>query len=113
MASDTAPAAVPFPGDPSRDTADTSAPGGFAGLFAPVAPARTEPLHFDLNPGHDDTADTELANASSADFGDSTDDSSKTSDGKDSGKEQGIVRAWLLAGAERWRKGADTRNKRL
>lgn len=116
MASDTVPAATPGPGNPPGTTPDTATPSGFAGLLAPVAPARSEAHTFDLNPAHadQDATQADLSSASSADFGD--DPSTGKADGqntKETRRQQGVVRAWLLAGAERWRKGADTRNKAL
>lgn len=124
MASDTVPAAVPGPHDPPSSTAtttpDTGTAGrqlsGMAGLFAPVESTRAT---FSLDPAPTtETTGTEqeVTDASSATItpdnshsGDSTKDQTATS-----GKQpQSVIRAWMLAGAERWKKGADARNKRL
>lgn len=124
MASDTVPAAVPGPNTPPDSTATplpapsgTQQPAdGLAGLLAPVQPVRAT---FNLTP--DQTAENTggeqtVTDASSAGFNtentpeNSSENGKKTAAGK---QEKSVVRAWLLAGAERWRKGADTRNKRL
>ncbi|MEU0656104.1 hypothetical protein ABZ485_28200 [Streptomyces albogriseolus] len=124
MASDTVPAAVPGPNTPPDSTATTlPAPSGtqqpadgLAGLLAPVQPVRAT---FNLTPDQAaEMADGEQAvtDASSAGFNtentpeNSGENGKKTTAGK---QEKSVVRAWLLAGAERWRKGADARNKRL
>lgn len=119
MASDAAPAAVPGPNNqpPSTTPAATTEhhPSGMAGLLAPVESTRAT---FNLNPAQDTgTASTEQA-VTGADSASVTPDSStENGDGnnnkKDSGKRQGIIRAWMLAGADRWKKGGEARNKRL
>ncbi|WND24095.1 hypothetical protein [Streptomyces violaceus] len=123
MASDTVPAAVPGPNEPPHSTAHTAPaggaqqqPGGFAGLLAPVEPTRT--AAFTLSPDRTaPTADGEaVAGASSGAFShtENPDDAAKNTKNNGAGKqERSVVRAWLLAGAERWRKGADARNKAL
>jgi hypothetical protein len=125
MASDTVPAATgatdpahPTPAGP--DTTSTGAPKGWlASAIAPVEPARPT-FHLDpttaipaggpdgLGPG------TPAAGASSTAYhdGDTPSPDGTTSTSKNS-QDKSVVRAWLLAGAERWRKGADARNKML
>ena len=124
MASDTAPAAVPGPNVPPPSTAPatpatsgTQQPtDGLAGLLAPVQPTRTA---FALTPDHaTSTAQGEQAvtDANSAGYttenpaDDKPGNSTKTATGR---QERSVIRAWMLAGAERWKKGADARNKRL
>ncbi|WP_461712166.1 hypothetical protein [Streptomyces sp. DSM 41013] len=117
MASDTVPAAVPGPHDPSPSTAPTGQQAsGMAGLLAPVESPRAA---FSLDPAPAaETASTEQAvtDASSATI--TPDNATENSDGNtgktETGKQkQSVIRAWMLAGAERWKKGADARNKRL
>lgn len=123
MASDTVPAAVPGPNEPPHSTAPTAPhggaqqqPGGIAGLLAPVEPIRS--AAFTLTPDqaaanpHDET----VAGASSSAFShtENPEDAGKNTKNNTGAKqERSVVRAWLLAGAERWRKGADARNKAL
>jgi hypothetical protein len=124
MASDTVPAAVPGPNDPPHSTAPTAPhggtqqqPGGLAGLLAPVEPTRS--AAFNLNPDQTAAAphDETVAGASSSAFtgGENPEDAAKNTKNNSVGgkQERSVVRAWLLAGAERWRKGADARNKAL
>jgi hypothetical protein len=116
MASDTVPAAVPGPrNDPAGTTTQQAQTGGLTSLFAAVEPARPS---FDLNPAHgDDTAGMNQQpgpDMSSADFhgADNTatgDDKSKTG----TRQEKSVIRAWMLAGAERWRQGGVARVKHL
>jgi hypothetical protein len=124
MASHTAPAAIPDPPNHPPDTpATTGTPGRpFGSLLAAVDPARRsdDEAHdggFNLHPtgASDDTLVLPNSGADSpssdAFHNDSTDPDNP---GKNSSKQEtGVVRAWLLAGAERWRKGADARNKAL
>lgn len=117
MASDTVPAAVPGPHDPPPSTAPAGQQAsGMAGLLAPVESPRAA---FSLDPAPTtDTASTEQAvtDASSATITpDNATDNSDGNTGKtETGKQkQSVIRAWMLAGAERWKKGADARNKRL
>ncbi|MGV9891720.1 hypothetical protein [Streptomyces sp. NPDC003395] len=118
MASDTVPAAVPGPADPPADhTTQPSGqpqPGGLAGLLAPLQPARSAAFSLPDIPTIDDALDPAAGTATSADF-QNTDTPQNTTgkDTKNARQERGIVRAWLLAGAERWRKGGDARLKRL
>lgn len=120
MASDTAPAAVPAPTSPpgpAPATAPEQPAGGLAGLLSAIDPVRSDPLSFHLPDSATDlhaAAGTGGAGASSADF-DHDPASPKQSASKDSStaQETRIWRAWMLAGAERWRKGADARNKAL
>jgi urease gamma subunit len=87
-----------------------------AGLLAPIESTRAT---FSLDPetgtatGVTEQAVTDASSATIApdnsDSGGSTKDETATS-----GKQpQSVIRAWMLAGAERWKKGADARNKRL
>lgn len=126
MASDTAPAAAPGPNTPHTGTTDTvnagsphTPQGGLTGLLAPVQPAR-----FNLDPGAADGTPTpagtdDTTGISSADFHaqnspDATTNTKANSATGPGGKaQQGVWRAWMLAGAERWKKGADARNKAL
>ncbi|HET6873923.1 MAG TPA: hypothetical protein VFH70_04050 [Acidimicrobiales bacterium] len=118
MASDTVPAAVPGPAEPPADhTTQPSGqpqPGGLAGLLAPLQPARSAAFSLPDIPTIDDALDPAAGTATSADF-QNTDTPQNTTgkDTKNARQERGIVRAWLLAGAERWRKGGDARLKRL
>lgn len=120
MASDTVPAAVPGPGDPpSTPPANAPAPGALAGLLAPVAPVRFSLDPTDGTDGHPTSAttasgDNTVTGASSADFHNGTNNATPDAKNTASRTEQtSVVRAWLLAGAERWRKGADARLKAL
>jgi hypothetical protein len=124
MASDTVPAAVPGPNTPPDSTATTlPAPSGtqqpadgLAGLLAPVQPVRAT---FNLTP--ENTAENAggeqaVTDANSSEFSNGNTPENSPEKGKKTAAEkrqQSVVRAWLLAGAERWRKGADARNKRL
>lgn len=124
MASDTVPAAIPSPDDPQGGPGTTptntgaprTEPGVLTSLFASVDPARTA---FELTPtaGPDTTADgsaeTPVDGASSDTYHGGENDPTTSKNAANSRTEKSIVRAWLLAGAERWRKGADARNKRL
>ncbi|MFD8839833.1 hypothetical protein [Streptomyces griseofuscus] len=115
MASDTVPAAVPAPQDPADNTTSTQPPRGLAGLLSAIDPAR--PTDFNLHPTTTDatTEDTPIS-GSSADYHhtpDTTSTSTKSSSTSSGRTERGVIRAWLLAGAERWKKGADARNKAL
>ncbi|MGV9278074.1 hypothetical protein [Streptomyces griseosporeus] len=128
MASDTAPAAVPAPTDPPAHSASGTpagpaqqAVGALTSLLAPVEPART--AQFTITPvtgdptAADGAAAADVSGTSSAAFHTPTDtpeasDTSTSGAGKQK-QQMGIARAWLLAGAERWRKGAEARLKRL
>ncbi|MGP3737926.1 hypothetical protein ACTWJ9_33625 (plasmid) [Streptomyces sp. GDS52] len=125
MASNAVPAAVPGPTDPPPSTAPTTPaaaggtqqqPGGMAGLLAPVTPTRTA-FTLDPDPAAEATpGDQAVTDASSATYRtESTPDDTPGNTGKaPAGKqERSVLRAWMLAGAERWKKGADARNKRL
>ncbi|MFD5355613.1 hypothetical protein ACFWUV_26705, partial [Streptomyces sp. NPDC058657] len=117
MAADTAPAAVPDPTTPPQAAAPTGpAPQGWlASVLAPVAPAR--PLTDPASPHAADTAPetghTAVPGASSASFhgDDQTATEGKTATA--TRQERSVLRAWLLAGAQRWAKGGGTANKRL
>lgn len=121
MASDTVPAAVPGPTDPPPSTAPAPAdgeqkPGGLAGLLAPVQSPRTA-FTLDPNPAtNSTTSDETVSGISSTAFGtDTAPGNPPESSGKSGGgkQEKSVIRAWLLAGAERWRKGGDARLKAL
>ncbi len=124
MASDTAPAAVPGPNTPPPSTAPThpatsgtqQPTDGLAGLLAPVQPTRTA---FSLDPDPTTAGvqgEQNVTDAHSAGFtaenpaANNPENTRKNSTGR---QERSVIRAWMLAGAERWRKGADARNKRL
>ncbi|MEV5703467.1 hypothetical protein AB0L55_39070 [Streptomyces anthocyanicus] len=119
MASDTAPASPTPAGTGPDTTPETGGPFGWlASAIAPVEPARDD---FNLPPNTADNgltpalhgpADGETG-ASSADYRTDLDTTTSTTKDDRSSTQQGVVRAWLLAGAERWRKGADARNKAL
>lgn len=112
MATDLAPAAVPGPSDPPGTTPAPAPAGGLlASMLAPVDPARPT---FDLTPtaGQADTAVT--GGSSAAYHGNEAQDTAQQGSGGANGrKQQGVVRAWLLAGAARWAKGGGAQNKRL
>lgn len=116
MASDTAPAAAPDAADTTNQPATGRFAGALTALIEPVQPARPHDLGL-TDPADETTgvATPETAPGSSADYHHM--DPAQAGDGasKDSksNTQQGVMRAWLLAGAERWRKGADARNKRL
>lgn len=120
MASDTAPAAVPGPADPPETTPQSGpATGPLTSLLTPIQPARPTSAAFHLDPDQA-TPSADIATAPALPGMTSSayhSDTPQTPDGntsRDSGKPQtGIIRAWLLAGAERWKKGGDARNKRL
>ncbi|MEU9578809.1 hypothetical protein [Streptomyces chilikensis] len=119
---DTAPTAVP---DPQPNTTPTATPaagaGGLSGLIAgvlePVQPAR--PTMNDTSTAHaEGTGTAATAGASSADYHPDTDGQDdgkpgKTSTSQGSRAQQSVIREWLIAGAYRWKKGADARIKRL
>lgn len=127
MASDTVPAAAgepapvpaPPPNAPTTGTAPgTGGPGGLAGLLAAVEPAR--PTGFTLDPttltADADASGVLPAGASSDAFHTTSDPQNGPGTPTAAGaarQDTGVIRAWLLAGAERWRKGADARNKAL
>src|SRR5690242_1704171 len=123
MASDTVPAAVPGPGDQAGATPNGSTqpaqPGGLAALFAAVDPARGADASFDLNPttSLDGASDSHTGGGSSAAFHDEDVNGAGTGNGSGNSantrQERSVIRAWLLAGAERWKKGGDARLERL
>lgn len=121
MASDTVPAAVPGPHDPPPGTAPTTPAGGpqqggIAGLLAPVGPARAA---FTLDPAAaaDGTPDQAAAGITSDTYqleeAAPEKNPGTTRTGNGGTLKEGVVKAWLRAGAERWRKGGDARLKRL
>ena len=121
MASDTVPAAVPGPGDPAGTTPTNSPaaqPRGLAGLLSAVDPARpTNPAAFHINPTTTGVEETAVNGASSTEFHGTNNNTTDTGKGGNGGKggrqERSIMRAWLLAGAERWKQGGAARVKRL
>lgn len=120
MASTTAPAAIPDPPNhpPATPADPTQAPTPRPSLFAAVDPARPtgDDDGFLLPPttAGDDTLLMQTPDGPSSDaFHDKPGDPNSSTGSDSGGQENGVVRAWLLAGAERWRKGADARNKAL
>ncbi|NUQ95888.1 MAG: hypothetical protein HOY79_04765 [Streptomyces sp.] len=119
MASDTVPASPGLPEPPAHPPANgipqpaRQGGGWLGGALAAVDPARPT---FNLNPttdgAGDDTA-TLTQGGSSADF--HTDGDQTTSDGTTSSgsTDKSVLRAFAHAAIERWRKGADARNKAL
>jgi hypothetical protein len=117
MASDAIPAAVPGPNDPPETTPNNGPVSGMlASMLAPVDPARPS---FNLDPqaaaegATGALADTPVTGSSSASYHGAEEGAGKGGTATKTAQQQGIWRAWLLAGAERWRKGGDARNKRL
>jgi hypothetical protein len=119
MASDTVPAAVPTPGDPSGTLPDTPPQSGLTGLLAPITPARNDPAAFDLNPTLDGdnlaALSDLLAGGSSSDFHQNPDTPTANTSGGDktSSNQQGIWRAWMLALAKRHEQAGAARLKAL
>ncbi|MEU9998116.1 hypothetical protein [Streptomyces sp. NPDC050848] len=112
MAADTAPAAVP---DPNDRTHQAGRPGLLTSMLAPVEPARPAPAAFTLDPAAvESPAPQNVAGVSSASFhGDENTPGNATNSTGQQRKKESVIRAWLLAGAERWKKGAGTAVKRL
>ncbi|MFK0288348.1 hypothetical protein ACIQVL_48930 [Streptomyces sp. NPDC090499] len=113
MASDTAPAAVPDPANPTPASGPLTGP--LTSLLAPVEPARPTSAAFNIDPDTvlPDTgpqAGTAIPQegASSASYrtDDTTNSSTKT-------QNTSVLRAFAFAAIERWKKGADARNKAL
>ncbi|GAX57300.1 hypothetical protein [Streptomyces olivochromogenes] len=119
MAADTVSAAVPDPNDPTAASTNRSPqPGALTSLFAAVDPARPATPAFDLNPttetaGHGANEETSSGASSAAYHNDENTPRNDSKTAANTRQERGVIRAWLLAGAERWKKGADARNKRL
>ncbi|MGW7283958.1 hypothetical protein ACWGH4_00405 [Streptomyces sp. NPDC054847] len=116
MAADAAPAAVPDPHDTTGNARTSGAqPGLLASALAPVAPART--AAFTLDPATTNSAENATTGASSDAFHTTSDTpapGTKTGTGRGgAAQNQSVVKAWLLAGAERWKKGAGSNIKRL
>ncbi|WP_399559613.1 hypothetical protein OIA45_48555 (plasmid) [Streptomyces chartreusis] len=112
MASDTVPAAVPDPvGQPATSIPSGPDTGPLAGLLTPIEPARPNSAAFNLNPDAttDTAADQAYAGTTSAIYT-SADEEKNTKKG---GQDTRVMRAFALAAIERWKKGADARNKRL
>lgn len=127
MASDTVPAVPPPPPHAPDPSGIPNLPGGAAqpagqdggwlgGVLAAVDPARPA---FNLNPtdGQNDAGnatDTLTQGGSSADFHNDADPAAAGGHGASSGsQDQSVLRAFAHAAIERWRKGADARNKAL
>lgn len=121
MASDTAPSAVPDPADPPTSTAPSGpAAGPITSLLTPVQPARPTSAAFNLDPANatpdslDTPAEAQTAGVSSAAYqNDANTPQSGGKNGTGNGQQTGVMRAFALAAIERWKKGADARNKRL
>jgi len=117
MSSDAAPAAVPGPDD-GAGTPTSSAPkedpkGLLDSLLTPVPAAR--PASFNIDPvANEIHQEMPAQGASSSSYHPDGNNTQKTGNGSSGGRQEtGVIRAWLLAGAERWRKGGDARLKRL
>ena len=117
MASDTAPAAVPDPAGPPTQTAESGpAAGPLSGLLTPIEPARPTSATFNLDPASvipETTAAADHASGASSATYNTGADNSQNGNGKNDGQNIGVLRAFALAAIERWKKGADARNKRL
>ncbi|MFE5614095.1 hypothetical protein [Streptomyces sp. NPDC056524] len=114
MAADTAPAAVPDPTNTTRNaTTQPGEPGRLASLLAPVEPAR--PAAFTITPSAGAPAvSQDVTGVSSAAFhGEENTPGKTTNPAQNSRPKESVIRAWLLAGAERWKKGAGANIKRL
>lgn len=120
MATDTVPAAVPGPNDSHGNTADPATtpqqPGWLTSLLAPVQPARS--AAFSLDPALDaqsgEWASQGASSAAYASLDAGQNPGHNTSGNSTSSRQQtGVIRAWLLAGAERWKQGGVARNKRF
>jgi hypothetical protein len=113
MATDTIPAAVPGPSDPPDSTPVNGARAGWlASTLAPVDPARPT---FDLAP-EAAAGDPQALSVDGTSADHHGHDDAPEKPGAAAGKsiqKQGIWRAWLLAGANRWGKGGGSLNKRL
>jgi hypothetical protein len=123
MASDTVPAAAPGPNEPaSTPNSRAAQPGGIAALWAPIDPARPAPGAFTLDPdqaaaaGHDKVS-TSASSAAYHDAGTGSESpdsgAGKGAKGSAGASKEGVLKTWLRATAERWRKGADIHIKRL
>lgn len=113
MASDTVPAAVPDPaGQPATTIPSGPDTGSLAGLLTPVEPARPSSAAFTLDPA---TVTPEQAGAADHAYAGTTSATYRDSDEttKKNGQDTRVMRAFALAAIERWKKGADARNKRL
>lgn len=117
MSSETIPAPVTDPSTAGQNTGQ-AAPlkSALAAFIQPVEPVSTQlasTTESDTDAGEGDDAE-KAASGSSAEYksgdGDTGSDSDSTSS---SGQPKSVVRAWLLAWAQRWGKGGGTANKRL
>jgi hypothetical protein len=107
--SDTVTGAVLDPGEPEA-TGSGHQSGLLAGMLSAVEPARQHV--FDL--AHEGDGGTLTPGASSAAYhSDADPEMSSTNSSPSTRQQHGVIRSWLLAGAERWRKGADARLKHL
>lgn len=121
MAVDTAPAAVPGPGDKPAGSSGPAAGGLLSSLLTPVEPARPAASLAGTGSGAaTDVPATAAAGMSSDAFHDTPDTTSDDSQnsskagGTNTGKKPpSVIRAWLLAGAERWKKNGGANIKRL
>lgn len=119
MSSDAVPAAVPGPneaaGAPTSSTPQEEPKRLLESMLAATEPAR--PATFNLDPDTAaDTATTIVDNGSSSDYHrieNPQNGDQKNTGNSDGNAQHGVIRAWLLAGAERWRKGGDARLKAL
>lgn len=117
MAADAAPAAVPDPHDRTGNARpEGPQPGLLASALAPVAPAR--PAAFTLDAAAAGQPETAAVSGASSAAYHPNDGTSPGASGAGTGRSgstqpQSVIKAWLLAGAERWRKGAGENIKRL
>lgn len=116
MPSTPTPAAVPGPANDSTTPAGSpsTAPGGLTGILTPVEPARPA-FTLTADTGQEASHEQAAEGTSSAAYQDpGQPENTKNPSGNTSRKDQkSVIRAWLLAAAKRWEKGADARNKRL
>ncbi|MFC9497623.1 hypothetical protein [Streptomyces sp. NPDC056982] len=120
MSSETFTPASATPSDPPLITAGgtpNTPPrrSGLASFIAPVAPVRTAPQDADETDGQDavDGDEETVTDGSSTSFKDGNGDDNSSSGTSSNSQSKSVVRAWLLAGAQRWAKGGGTANKRL
>jgi len=124
MSSDAAPAAVPGPDNAASNPADgasNEAPKGLLdSLLTPISAAR--PATFNIDPldptvnelNQENAPEVAVQGATSATYNsDKNTPENSGKSGSNTRRETGVIRAWLLAGAERWRKGGEARLKAL
>lgn len=120
------PAAAAVPGPDGKPVSSSAAAGGLlSSLLTPVAPARpVASVTGGRSDGDVSTAAGAAAGSAGvssaafhdttpADSSDSTSNSTKTSGTNSAKKPPSVIRAWLLAGAERWKKNGGANIKRL